>query len=174
MAAARVDLICAPRNPLSRAWETENLDEHVALIKRQSDASLEDDETVRLAQKIVAAKPDGTNRRGPFIRAWGNEYILPICPEPPSCTEAQHDQLESIRIWNFIVSNWTYLEDPPSFDLFSTVRFGLDAKASADLLERDLEKERSPTKLVALDPTVKNAVPGWEYPRSQKIRDFVL
>lgn len=237
-------VVCKPRDQRTRAWETATLEEHAALIKRQVDRSLEDPELVQLAKHIAAGKPDaGRRHQGQTtITAWGNRYVLPLC-DAPAVTEEQEARLISTRIWNFFVSNWTYLEDPPSFDHFSTARYGLDARASADFLEKELPKETNPQiraevqryivalrsvktlgaedcdgatiilvalhkaagfrncrariistdeeywehvypmvgvpmtqshTLIALDPTVRGAVPGWEYPRAKAVHDFIL
>lgn len=235
---------CAPRDKVSRAWETSSLDEHASLIKRQIDRSLEDHTFVELARKVAAGKSDAKDgRQRPFVKAWGNHYELgPPC-EGPVTSDEQGDRLVSTRLWNFVVSNYSYIEDPPSFDLFSTARYVLDAKESADILEKNLESETNDTirqevrrhianlrsvrtlgagdcddatilvvalhkaagfrncrarivstdgeywahvygivgmprtqsrELVAFDPTVKGAVPGWEYPRSRAVHDFIL
>lgn len=237
-------VICTPRSTTSRAWETSSLEEHVALIDRQVKRSVEDPDLRTLARKIIQGRPDGVKRGGsPYVKAWGNLYTFPSCPEAPALNDMQDAQIAVYRIWNFVVLNWTYLPDPPSFDLFSSARYGLDAKASAKLLESELKNEpsdevkreirehivklrgvttmgaedcdgvviilasllkavgfrqvrarvvstsaefwehvytmvglpmRQATQLLALDPTVRGAQPGWEYPKSKVVRDFIL
>jgi hypothetical protein len=190
-------------------WETENLDEHVALIKRQVDRSLEDDETIQLARKIVSGNADGEERGRRFVRAWGKKLTLPPaqCPMRTPDTEEAVARCEMTAIWNFGVANVRYVEDPDGYDLFGTVRYILEAGAGdcddstilyaalhkavgfrnvrARVVSTDgkfwehvyvrigVPKSRA-RELVALDPTVKGAVPGWEYPRSKTVRDFIL
>lgn len=131
-------LLCRARDPKTGAFETETLDEHVALIKRQVDRGLEDPELRRLAKGIVEASGTGIGT----IRAWGIDYPMPLC-NAPAISDSQIDALHLTRIWNFVVRNYSYIEDPPSFDLFSSVRYVLDARGSAALLEREVDKERS-------------------------------
>ena len=236
-------LVCPKRDGATRAWESATLAEHAALMKRQIDRSLEDRELVSLAQRVAEGKPDrGDGRARPHVTAWGNRYVLPLC-DAPTLNEDQEARLIVTRIWNFVVENWTYTEDPPSFDHFSTTRFILDAKASAAILEKELPKETNDRirievrrfigelrsvktlgagdcddatillvsmlkavgfrncrarivstdeefwahvytmvgiprtqshTLIALDPTVRGAVPGWEYPRARAVEDFIL
>lgn len=217
-----------------RYWETETLQEHVALIKRQVDRSLDDPETHILCEKIIQHEPG----KGGIVRAWGQQLILPEVSRDPG--DYSLDELHSRRIWNFVVTNWSYIEDPPGFDLFATLRYNLCARQHADKLERltvdaptremldaHIRRLRSvrtagagdcddasvviaslhraagfqtvrarvvsidgvsfghvypvvawprtrPTKSVPMDPTVKGAVPGWEYEASKVVEDLEL
>lgn len=232
------------RQVQDRNWETATLEEHVALIKVQVDRSLQDPELIRLAQAIAADKPDTSDRRRrPIVRAWGNTYELPGCPGPSNGTELAEDLIIVTRIWNFVVANWSYIQDPPNFDLFATAKYNLDARAYANLLEESARREPNvearrdlvahaatlrdvktmgagdcddacvllasllkavgfrnvrarivstdaeywehvytmvgvpktqSSQLLALDPTVNGAVPGWEYGRARAVQDFIL
>lgn len=217
-----------------RYWETDSIDEHVALIQRQVERSLDDPELPELVRRIVENDP---GPRG-TLHAWGSAFEVP----QDSRAEAT-DEVKLIRIWNFVARNWSYIDDPPGFDLFAHIRFGMNTRAHVAKLEevlptitspetqrmvrehiRRLERVTTPgagdcddgvivlgsllktagfkkvrgrvvsvdgnnyghiytmvgmpanvpTKLVALDPTVRGAVPGWEYPKSQVVVDFEL
>lgn len=237
-------VVCKPRDQRTRAWETASLEEHAALIKRQIDRSLEDPELRELAQRVAIGRADpGRRHQGAtHVTAWGIRYVLPLC-DAPALNDEQEARLVITRIWNFVVSNWTYIEDPPSFDQFSTAQYVLDARKSAAILEKELPLEtndrirsemvkhiadlrrvetlgagdcddvcvllvsllkacgfrncrarivstdeefwahvytmvgvpRTQSRtLVALDPTVNGATPGWEYPRAKAVQDFIL
>jgi hypothetical protein len=142
--SSREDVLLNPR-VANRKFETATLEEHVALIKRQVDRSLDDDALVRLAMAIALDRPDTTDRRQRrVVRAWGNVYDLPGAPDARSNgTELAEDQIASVRIWNFVVTNWSYIQDPPSFDFFATARYNLDARASADRCEELARAEPS-------------------------------
>lgn len=222
-----------------RYWESETLDEHVALIKRQVDKSLEDDQSHTLAERIV------NNDVGPReqLHAWGATFVVPSdgAGELSSFDEPAASKLALTRIWNFMSLNWSYIEDPESFDLFAHIRYGMNvrehAKHLTSLQGLDAEAQRMvnghiarlrsvqtagagdcddacivlgtllkaarfktvrarvvstdavnwghvyavvgmpmriPSELVALDPTVKGSIPGWEYERSKVLADFEL
>lgn len=207
MSRAGVERIAAKRGD-SRDWETDSLNEHVALIKRQVDESLSDDETVQLARKIVSGRPDGVDKRtGPFLVAWGQRFKLSPAKCSQGDTEEQIALCEINAIWNFWVLNVAYTEDPAGYDMFATVRYTLENHGGdcgwstvglsallravgfrnlrARVVSTDAEffehvyamvgvpKSRS-TKLLALDPTVKGAIPGWEYPGSKHVEEFIL
>lgn len=110
-----------------RIWETANLEEHVALIKRQVEKSLADDETIQLARKIVSGRSEDG-----YVRAWGQRFRLPQlqrCPMRGPGTEEAVARCESTAIWNFTVANVRYVEDPSEYDLFGTARYILEAGA---------------------------------------------
>jgi len=184
-------------------WESHDLDDHVALIKRQVDRSLRDPETRRLAVKIASSKPDYVARDGtPLVRAWDGEYVI---KEQPPCA-MKDGKCEIAAIWNFGVLNVRYVLDPDGFDLFCTVRETLEAGGGDcddttvlyGALLRALgfrmrarivsvsgthwehvypvvgfPKER-PTQWLPLDATVQGAVPGWEYEGIVRYQDFKL
>lgn len=188
-------------------WETNNLDEHVALIARQVERSLADPETRRLAVKLVSGRPDGMRDGKPYVLAWGRPYWMPHVP--PCATRS--DECEIITVWNFVVLNVRYVLDPDGYDLFSTTRYTLEAGGGdcddmvivlASLLRalgfRDVRARvvstnsrawehvyamvglpksnsvRGRGQLLALDPTVKGATPGWEYGGSTHKVDYRL
>lgn len=185
-------------------WETNNLDEHVALIARQVDRSLDDPETRKLAVKLVSGRPDGMKDGKPYVLAWGKPYWMPHVP--PCAT--QSNECEITVCWNFVVLNVRYVLDPDGYDLFSTLKHTLESGggdcddmviALAALLRalgfRDVRARVIATsatvwehvytmvrtmkggtggRLLALDPTVKGALPGWEYERSTHRVDYAL
>lgn len=223
-------------------WESNTLDEHVALIKRQVERSLDDPELGDVVERVVT---NTTSKLGVF-KAWGTVLQLP--KEEP-CEAKDHDALVLTRIWNFVILNWSYIEDPEGFDLFASIRFNMNAKEHAAELQRLLAEDEAssdgldesarqlvrghiarlravktsgagdcddatvvfgalckragfstvrarvisvdgeafghvypvvglprkyPTELVPLDPTVRNAVPGWEYEGGKVVQDFDL
>jgi hypothetical protein len=102
-------------------WETNNLDEHVALIARQIQRSLDDPETRKLAVKIVSSRPDDERGGKLIVTAWGKPHYL---PQIEACAP-QSDECESTLLWNFLVQNVRYVLDPDGYDLFSTVKHTL-------------------------------------------------
>jgi hypothetical protein len=185
-------------------WETNNLDEHVALIARQVQRSLDDAETRKLAVRLVSGRPDGVVNGKPVINAWGKRYWMPQTAE---CA-TQSAECEIVIIWNFVVQNVRYVLDPDGYDLFSTLRHTLEAGGGdcddmviclAALLRSlgfldvrarvvstngkawehvylmvGASKSKSGGKLVCLDPTVTGATPGWEYSQSSNRVDYRL
>lgn len=106
---------------LAKAWETNDLDEHVALIKRQIDRSLDDYETVQLARKIASGKADGRMDGKRYVEAWGEAFVLPDGPPCPM----RDGECEMTALWNFWVANVRYVYDPPDYDLFCTAKLTL-------------------------------------------------
>lgn len=185
-------------------WETNSLDEHVALIARQVQRSVDDPGTRQLAVKLVSGRPDGTSQGRPYIEAWGKPYWMPQAQE---CAP-QSAECESTLIWNFTVQNVRYVLDPDGYDLFSTLKHTLavgggdcdDMVITMAALHRALgfqhlrarivstrgqtwehvylmvgfPKSGPVKRWVSLDPTVKGATPGWEYGSSSHKVDFVL
>lgn len=186
-------------------WETNNLDEHVALIARQIQRSLDDPETRKLAVKIVSSRPDDERGGKLIVTAWGKPHYL---PQIEACAP-QSDECESTLLWNFLVQNVRYVLDPDGYDLFSTVKHTLavgggdcdDMVIVLAALHRALgfrnlrarvvsakgeawehvylmvgfpKAASTPTKWVALDPTVKGATPGWEYKGATHRVDYTL
>jgi len=109
-----------------------------------------------------------------------------------------------IPIWNFVVNNLAYVPDPEGYDLFKTAEISLsegegDCDDSCIVLSSMIRASglaRPVARVIstdgrkwvhvycvailpdgselALDPTVKNAVPGWEYPKAKSVRDFAM
>lgn len=107
---------------------TRSLPEHIALIKRQKDRSLQDPETRQLAVRLVSGNYDYTRhpvsgRQIPVVRAWGRYYYA---PEGGRC-EPRDDECEIKRIWDFVVLNFRYTYDPRKIDFFATVQASLEA-----------------------------------------------
>ena len=186
-------------------WESNSLDEHVALIARQVNRSLDDPETRRLAVKIVSGRPDGESKGRLTVDAWGKTFWM---PQVEACAP-QNDECESTLLWNFVVLNVRYVLDPDGYDLFSTLKHTLltgggdcdDMVIALAALHRSLgwrsvrarvvstkgshwehvytmvglpKANATPTRWVALDPTVKGAKPGWEYGSSTHRVDYDL
>lgn len=189
-------------------WESENVDQHVELIRRQLNKSTRDPELRRLAIKIVNHTPDDyirdrrTGREVPVVIAYGQVFQLPYM-QP--CA-AKDDRCESQALWDFCVLNVRYVLDPAGYDLFATARHTLEAgggdcddfvillgalhkvlgfSVAARVVATQLRHWEHVYLLVGmpkegsrrwfpLDPTVKGAVPGWEYPRSQAVIDFPM
>ncbi len=191
---------------LVATFDSNNLEEHVAVIKRQVTRSLADPQTTRLANKIIRGAPDGRVRgpdgsEHPIVRQWGDWFWL---PELGPAGEGWRAQVK--RIWDFIVLNVRYEPDPDGFDQFLTLRYTLNASegdcddmviALAALLKplgynvrgrvisvngKTWEHiyalvhvpKTSSRYWLPLDPTVPNAVPGWQYDRIREARDFDL
>jgi hypothetical protein len=108
---------------------TRNLPEHIALIKRQKDRSLQDPETRQLAVRLVSGNYDytrhpRTGRLVPAVRAWGRWYYA---PDAEKGCEARDDECEIQRIWDFVVLNFRYTYDPRKIDFFATAQASLEA-----------------------------------------------
>jgi len=108
-------------------WETGNLDEHVALIRRQFKKSLRDPELRQLALKVIGNKPDDyvvdrrSGRTVPIATAWGEAFML---PQVQTC--GMKDAVcESQALWDFAVLNVRYVLDPDGYDMFSTAKYTL-------------------------------------------------
>lgn len=185
----------------ARGYRTEhtqshNIDEHVALIKRQLDRSLQDAEVRQLAVKIVSCHSDD-------LVAWGKRFHPPeVCPAP------RDEEAEVAAIWDFVVLNCRYVYDPLEVDTFATVEHTLDAGGGdcddltivfAALLKSvgfhvqarvistradpqtwahiyplvGLSKD-NPRAWVPLDATVNGAIPGWEYEEIGQKKDYPL
>lgn len=117
------------RRKLIDVWQTNDLEEHVSLIKRQVDRSVADSDTQRLAVKIVSGKADRwvTHRgqRWPIVEAWGEGFVLPSAAQAPC--RMRDDWCEVVAIWNFWVANVRYVFDPSAYDLFCTAEYTLRA-----------------------------------------------
>lgn len=122
---ARQGAALAGSGGLAKSWETDSLEEHVALVKRQVSRSLEDMETVQLARKIVSGKADGRARVDgvvqPYVEAWGEAFVLPPGPRCPM----RDGSCELERLWDFWVANVRYVYDPTEYDLFCTAKLTL-------------------------------------------------
>jgi hypothetical protein len=107
--------------------ETQDLDDHVAIIKRQVDRSMLDGQTRQLAVKIVSGVydtvVDGRGRSERVIRAWDRQFRA---PEGKIC-KTRDEECEIERIWDFMVLNCRYVYDPVDIDTFATLKETLDA-----------------------------------------------
>jgi predicted transglutaminase-like cysteine proteinase len=115
--------------------DSEDLEDHVGVIRRQVERSLRDRETHTLAKKIVAgraesfiAAPDETAI--PLVWAWGLPHQLAV---DQAALEPAREPLDQIvAVWNFVVLNVAYQYDPvigdtPEWCL--TTRLTLDQRA---------------------------------------------
>jgi hypothetical protein len=167
---------------LARGFSS-NLDEHVAMIERQVARSLRDGESRRLAVKIVSGSYDyvrdrRTGKEVPVVKAYGKTFMAPpnadVCPP-------KNDQCEIERIWDFMVLNFRYTEDPYDIDTFQTLKESLtigggdcdDASVAFATLFRSIgyqtiarvvSTKEEPSKWVHIYPLVgvpKNAPTAW-------------
>lgn len=100
-----------------------NINEHVALIHKQVDKSLEDPELRQLTVKIVSGSFEWqadprTGKQEPYIKAWGKLFKAP--PELPC--EPRDAECELAKVWNFVVLNVRYVYDPVTIDTFATAK----------------------------------------------------
>ncbi len=114
---------------LAKSWETNDLDEHVTLIKRQVDRSLDDMATIQLARKVTSGKADGRMKDADgktvrYVEAWGEAFVL-----PDGRCEMRDAECEIVALWNFWVANVRYVYDPTEYDLFCTTKMTLLAGA---------------------------------------------
>jgi hypothetical protein len=118
----------APRAlPTSRIWNSgSSLEKHVALMKRQVKRSMDDPETIQLANRIVSNRYDyvvdpQTNKQVVAVRGWGDYYRAPTTP---AC-KARDTACEIVKLWDFAVLNLRYTYDPADTDTFRTVKESL-------------------------------------------------
>lgn len=182
---------------MSRFYST-SLAEHVWPIAQLVQKGLADRQTYTLAKKIADGRPDTYIDGMPAVEAWGMFHYLPEEGASPD----QYWETAIRRVWGFIVLNVGYSPDPAEFELNMTLELSLDAGegdcddmviALATLLKAlDFNVEGrvvslrgdwyehiylrvfTPVGWMALDPTVRNALPGWEYTRVQAVVDFDL
>jgi hypothetical protein len=115
-------------SPAARFYTADNLDGHMALMRKQIEESLKDPETIQLAGKIVSGSYDWvedprTGRRVQVIEQWGKRFWAPelqVCPP-------KDDACELAFFWTFLVQNMRYSYDPDSADLFRTLKQALIA-----------------------------------------------
>lgn len=124
--------------PLSRTvgrpkigfYQTNSLDSHLALIKRQVTKSLRDVETIQLARKLISGQHEmkrdpRTGKAAPLVQAWGKWYRAPTtrhCGAKDAACEIQ-------AIWDFWQKNVRYTLDPDGVDTFATLQYTLEAGA---------------------------------------------
>lgn len=138
--------------------------------------------------------------RRPVIVAWGKKLLVDVENIPsknagPACLV--------IPLWNFVCMNVAYEPDPPGYDLFQTAEITLKrgagdcddscivfgamllasgiARPYARVISVDGERwshvyaiARFPQGDIALDPTVRGSVPGWEYQGAKRVQDIAL
>ena len=111
------------RNVRTRHYVSQNLDHHVGLIAEQLEKSVKDGETRKLAAQIVGGTSDyvrdpRTGKEVPVIRAWGHNFRAP----PGKGCKARDAACEIGRVWDFLVLNVRYTEDPTDIDTFATLK----------------------------------------------------
>jgi len=111
----------------SRMWNSgSSLEKHLALMKRQVKRSLEDPETVQLANRLVSNRYDYMNdpesgKRIVVVKAWGDYYRAPTT----AACKARDASCEIVKMWDFAVLNLRYTYDPADTDTFRTVKESL-------------------------------------------------
>lgn len=174
-------------------WETHSLDDHVGLMRRQVTRSLDDPETHRLARAVA--------RGGESVTAWGKRYRLTkrTCPMSDECGDiAQVWNFAVLNVryvrdpddYDFFCTVKHTLEagmgDCDDYTIligallkslgFRDVRarvISVDGRRWAHVYNM-VAAYRNGGELIALDPTVKDSVPGWEFEKAKKKRDFRL
>lgn len=117
-------------------FESDDVRGHVDVIRRQLDRSLQDRQTIQLAQQIVRGHydqliQDEYGETIPIIYAWGQPYQLTY--GRPQRAPAPIDEV--MAVWNFYVCNVQYRLDPDGIgdtdevpvDMFSTVELTLES-----------------------------------------------
>lgn len=121
----------------SQRWKTGNsLEEHIKLIRRQIQVSLDDPETRMLASYLVSGNFDNMpdHRNGgasvPVVPYHGRWYRAARSWEDARTLCAQRDYAcEVTAIWNFGVLNVRYTQDQDGEDTYVAVRGTLEAGA---------------------------------------------
>lgn len=117
-------------------FESDDVKGHVDIIRRQLDRSLQDRQTIQLAQQIARGHydqliQDDYGETIPVIYAWGQPYQLTY--GRPQKAQAPIDEV--MAVWNFYVCNVEYRLDPDGIgdteevpvDMFSTVELTLES-----------------------------------------------
>lgn len=112
-----------------KQWFSNDLDEHMELIRRQVDRSIRGGETRQLAVKIVSgtydkARDPDTGEVINVVRAFDHKFRA---PDSGIGIPMKDEQREMEAIWDFVVLNYRYVYDPPTIDTFATVEKTLDA-----------------------------------------------
>jgi len=184
-------------------WETDSLADHVSLIQRQCARSVRDAETRKLASRIANGVPDGHADGIPYVKAWDQRYRLPHtrpCAIGSDACESQ--SLWDFWILNvrytpdpagydfFATLRYTLEAGGGDCDdsviglgaLHKALGFQVRARVISTsgtywehiYLLVGFPRHGRVKKWVPLDPTVKGAVPGWQFRRPKKVEDFVL
>jgi len=111
-------------------FESGNIEGHMALVRRATDRSVQDPETVQLAAKIVSNTVNyvdnpQTGERSAVIGAWNDLFWPSGLPTPPM----KSDGAELEMLWAFCVRNIRYVYDPAEADTFKTLKQTLHARA---------------------------------------------
>lgn len=112
-----------------RHWHSNDIDEHMGLIRRQVERSVRDGETRQLAVKLVSGTYDyatdpQTGKKVPIVEAYGRRFRA---PESGIGLKPRDEQGEVIAIWDFVILNVRYVYDPPQIDTFAVAKHTLDA-----------------------------------------------
>lgn len=120
----------------SQRWKTGNsLDEHISLIRRQIQHSLDDSATHMLASAIVAGNFDNvidprTGEGVPAVPYYGRWYRgARSWTDAQSLCRMRDYACELTSIWNFGVLNLRYAQDQEGEDTYKTVRASLESGA---------------------------------------------
>jgi hypothetical protein len=98
----------------------------VQYIKKQLDRSVDDGEVRSLAVKLVSGSYDymrdpRTGKDTPIVTAWGHHFRA---PSNDGCQQGD-PECEIGRIWDFVVANMRYTDDPSKTDTFATTKESL-------------------------------------------------
>jgi hypothetical protein len=107
---------------VTQFWETGSLEDHVGLMRKQTDKSRRDPELQHIVKRVITGTSDGTELtlrgRVPIVKAWGRSFPTGL---PRGATvNPRSDECKMNAIWNFVVANIRYQKDPPGYDLFMT------------------------------------------------------
>ena len=118
----------------SQTWETgDSLLNHIELIRRQINLSMDDPETRSLAVAIVSGAFDrfvdqATKQVVPAVPYHGRYYRGAVdWSAAKRFCEARDDMCELTQLWNFVVLNVRYLQDAAGQDTYQTLRATLEA-----------------------------------------------
>ena len=181
--------------PDAAIWETHNLNDHLALLQRQVRRSLDDPETHRLALTVAQGQSDR-------VTAWGRSHRMTkktSRSNDPCCDIAQvwnfgvlnvayvkdPDEYDLFCTVKHTLAagvgdcdDSTILQGALLKALgFSDVRarvISVDGRRWAHVYTMVNDRKDGDGRLIALDPTVRNATPGWEFAEAKARRDFKL
>ena len=123
-------------NERSAVWQTsDQIEDHVALMRRQVETSLKDPASRMLAAALVSGnfdqQPDPrTGQNVPVVPFHGRFYRAAVSwAEAKKLCRMRDYRCEVTALWNFLVLNVRYTSDQDGEDTYQTLRATLEAGA---------------------------------------------
>lgn len=114
-------------------WNTDNsLEQHIALMRRQVQRSVDDPATRILAGSVISGNFDNmrdprTGQEVPVVPYYGRWYRGAPSWDAASLCAQRDGSCEVTAIWNFLVMGCRYFQDTDGADVFQDLRATLEA-----------------------------------------------